>query len=338
MTMRVAIVGCGLIGHKRARSLGRCGKLVAVADVWRERAEQLAAQWPGCEVAADWQSCVARPDVDAVIVSTVNSALAPVTLAAVQHGKHVLVEKPAARNPEELRPVLAAARTAGVVVKVGFNHRFHPALQKAHALVNAGGIGPLLFLRGRYGHGGRIGYDREWRADPEIAGGGEMLDQGTHLIDLSRWFLGDFSEVSGHVATCFWDMPVEDNGFVSLRTPAGQTAWLHASCTEWKNLFSLEIYGRDGKLHIDGLGGSYGIERLAYYRMLPQMGPPETTIWEYPGEDLSWRGEMEQFHTCIAGAGLPCGGLEDALAALEVVSEVYRQSAGAGAAQRRIAG
>jgi predicted dehydrogenase len=334
MALRVAIVGCGLIGQKRARALGRCGKLVAVADLQPERAQQLAVQYPGCAVAADWQSCVARSDVDTVIVATVNDSLAPVTLAAVQHGKHVLVEKPAARNPEELRPVVEAARAAGVVVKVGFNHRFHPALQKAHALVNAGAVGPLLFVRGRYGHGGRIGYDREWRADPAIAGGGELLDQGVHLIDLSRWFLGDFVTVGGHVATFFWKMPVEDNGFLSLRTARGQTAWLHASCTEWKNLFSLEIYGRDGKLHIDGLGGSYGVERLGYYRMLPQMGPPETTLWEYPGEDRSWQLEFEHFHTCVAGAGLPCGGLEDALAALEIVSEVYRQSAAAGAPWR----
>jgi predicted dehydrogenase len=337
--MRVAIVGCGLIGQKRAKSLGRCGKLVAVADVQPERARQLAAQYPGCEATADWQACVSRSDVDAVVVSTVNDSLAPVTLAAVRHGKHVLVEKPAARNPEELRPVVEAAREAGVVVKVGFNHRFHPALQKAHALVNAGAVGPLLFIRGRYGHGGRPGYDREWRADPAIAGGGELLDQGVHLIDLSRWFLGDFTDVSGHVTTSFWKMPVEDNGFLSLRTERDQTAWLHASCTEWKNLFSLEIYGRDGKLHIDGLGGSYGVERLAYYRMLPQMGPPETTMWEYPGEDVSWKAEFEQFHTCVAGAGLVCGGLEDALAALEIVHAVYRQSAmTAGASEWRKAG
>ena len=102
-------------------------------------------------------------------------------------------------------------------MKVGFNHRFHPALSKAHDLANQGAIGPISHVRGRYGHGGRPGYDREWRADPEIAGGGEMLDQGVHLIDLSRWFCGDFAEVAGHVGTYFWQMPVEDNGFALLR-------------------------------------------------------------------------------------------------------------------------
>jgi predicted dehydrogenase len=269
---------------------------------------------------------VTRDDVDLVIVATTNDALAPVTLAAVQNGKHVLVEKPAARSTRELAPVVEATKAAGVTVKVGFNHRFHPALRKAREIVDSGALGPLMYVRGRYGHGGRLGYEREWRADPAIAGGGEMLDQGIHLIDLARWFLGDFTEVSGLTATFFWQMPVEDNGFALLRTAGGQVAWLHASCSEWKNMFSFEIYGRDGKLQVDGLGGSYGVERLAYYRMLPQMGPPETTIWEYPGEDTSWRDEFVHLQTCISERQTPLGTLEDAYAALAVVESLYRQS------------
>src|SRR5262245_55383960 len=121
-------------------------------------------------------------------------------------------------------------------------------------------------------------------------------------------------------------MPVEDNGFLLLKTAGGPVAWLHASCTEWKNLFCFEVFGRHGKLQIDGLGGSYGTERLAFYRMLPRMGPPETTIWEYPGEDLSWRDEFNYFVECIDRQQAPEGGLDDARAALEVVAEVYRQA------------
>jgi predicted dehydrogenase len=321
--LRVAIVGCGLIGHKRARALGD-SRLVAVADTNLARAQQLAAQFPGC-VVAEWQQLVEREDVDLVIVATTNDALAPVSLAAIQHGKHVLVEKPAARNAEELRPLVAAARAAGVIAKVGFNHRFHPAFQKARAIFDSGVLGPLMYIRARYGHGGRLGYDREWRADPAIAGGGEMLDQGVHLIDLARWFAGDFTDVSGHISTFFWDMPVEDNGFALLKTAQGQVAWLHASCTEWKNLFCFEIFGRDGKLQIDGLGGSYGVERLSYYQMLPQMGPPETTIWEYPGEDISWRDEYAHLLACIRDRRQPDGSLEDALATLEIIGQLYGQ-------------
>jgi predicted dehydrogenase len=325
MVLRTAIVGCGLIGQKRAHALGNA-RLIYTVDTNLARAQHLAAQYPGCIAATDWRDVVTRDDVDLVIVATTNDALAPVTLAAVQSGKHVLVEKPAARSTRELAPVVEATRSANVTVKVGFNHRFHPALRKAREIVDSGALGSLMYVRGRYGHGGRLGYEREWRADPAISGGGEMLDQGIHLIDLARWFLGDFNEVSGLIATFFWQMPVEDNGFALLRTAGGQVAWLHASCSEWKNMFSFEIYGRNGKLQIDGLGGSYGVERLAYYRMLPQMGPPETTIWEYPGEDISWRDEFVHLQTCISERQTPLGTLEDAYAALVVVETLYRQS------------
>jgi predicted dehydrogenase len=208
---------------------------------------------------------------------------------------------------------------------VGFNHRYHRAFRKARELVASGAMGELMFLRARYGHGGRLGYEKEWRAVPEISGGGELIDQGVHLIDLSRMFLGDFTDVQGHAATFFWKMPVDDNAFLMLRTARGQVAWLHASATEWKNTFSMEIYGRDGKLQIDGLGGSYGTERLTFYRMLPQMGPPETTAWEFPMADDSWSVEFTEFLQDIQLGRQPNPNLRDALAALRVVNSLYKE-------------
>src|SRR4030095_589108 len=187
--------------------------------------------------------------------------------------KHVLLEKPGALSVQELRAIEADAAKAGVLVRVGYNHRYHPACLKALEIFRSGALGQMMFVRGRYGQGGRLGYEKEWRADPKLSGGGELIDQGVHLIDLAGIFLGEFTNVEGHLATYFWKMPVDDNAFISLRTAGGQTAWLHVSCTEWKNLFSLEIYGRQGKLHWEGLGGSYGLERLPYYNMLPQVGP-----------------------------------------------------------------
>jgi predicted dehydrogenase len=320
--MNVAIIGCGLIGQKRAMALGE-HSLVAAVDISLERAAAVAGIGPGSSAGCDWRSAVTHPDVDTVIVATTNDSLAPITLAAVKAGKHVLVEKPAARNARELEPVVEAAARSGVRVKVGFNLRYHPALRKAKEIVDSGALGPLMFIRGRYGHGGRVGYDREWRAVPEIAGGGELLDQGIHLIDLSRWFMGKFVQVEGFTNTFYWNMPVEDNGFLLLKTPTRQVAWLHASCTEWKNLFSFEIYGRDGKLHVEGLGGSYGLEKLAYYKMLPQMGPPETTIWEYPFPDNSWQLEFEEFTQSIREGRQAEGNLNDAKAALEIIDKVY---------------
>lgn len=331
--MNVAIIGCGLIGQKRFSAIGE-HHLVAVADVDADRARRLAERSPHIQaILADWRPIVKRADVQIVIVATTNDALAEITHAAIDAGKHVLVEKPAARNSGELAPVIAAAKAKDVVVKAGFNHRFHPAIRKARQMFDAGEIGPLMFLRARYGHGGRLGYEREWRADPKIAGGGEMLDQGVHLIDLARWFAGDFTDVRGKVGTFFWNMPVEDNGFALLTTAAGQVAFLHASCSEWKNLFSMEIYGKTGKLQIDGLGGSYGLEKLSFYKMLPKMGPPETTIWEYPGDDESWRLEFAHFVDCIQQRGRTLrhhrpvnGDLTDALAALKIVEKIYAES------------
>jgi predicted dehydrogenase len=108
-----------------------------------------------------------------------------------------------------------------------------------------------------------------------------------------------------------------------LETSDGKCASLHASWTEWKNMFSFEIYGRDGKLSIDGLGGSYGVEQLAFYKMLPQMGPPETTIWQYPFEDASWEAEMREFTLAIEEKRRPIGDISEALNVLSVIDRLY---------------
>lgn len=324
-TLGIAILGCGLIGQKRSKALAGMN-LVVCADVNETRAKAMAAGFPNCVGTSNWRAAVQRDDVDIVVVATTNNALVEASLAAINAGKHVLVEKPAARNVKELDALIAAADKIGVQVRVGFNHRYHPALLKAHELLETGELGELMFIRGRYGHGGRKGYDREWRANPVLSGGGELIDQGVHLIDLSRWFLGNFTEIQGFAHTYFWDMPVDDNGFMILKTETRQTAFLHVSCTEWKNLFSMEIYGRDAKLHIEGLGGSYGVEKLSFYKMLPEMGPPDTTIWEYPRGDNSWKLEFEEFLEDIRLGRTPSVNLNDAREALLAVEKIYKDS------------
>ena len=321
-----AVIGCGLIGRKRVLALGKNPPLLYTCDLDAGRATDLAKLAPGCTPVTDLTLVLSDPRVTAVIVATLNASLAPITLAAVRAGKHVLVEKPGALNAAQLRIIRDAAQQRGVRVRLGYNHRYHPALQKTRELIDAGALGPLMFLRARYGHGGRKGYDREWRADPKLSGGGELIDQGVHLIDLAGWFLGEFPTVDGHASTYFWDMKVDDNAFLSLRTAAGQTAWLHVSCTEWKNLFSLEVYGRDAKIAIDGLGGSYGVERLSFYKMLPEMGPPETTIFEYPRGDESWAIETREFLTDIREHREPSPGLTEGIRVLDIVEQIYRRS------------
>jgi predicted dehydrogenase len=321
----IGIIGCGLIGQKRAKSLGMGGQLVACADIDISRAEHLAKS-SAAQTFSDWRDLIRLPEIEIVVIATLHDSLAEITLAAIEAGKHVLVEKPAARSAAELEPVMAAAEQHGVKVHVGFNHRYHRALRKAKAIVDSGALGELMFIRARYGHGARIGYDKEWRANPALSGGGELIDQGPHLIDLSRWFLGDFEDVQGFAHTYYWDMPVDDNGFMILKTPTQQVAFLHASCTEWKNLFSMEIYGRVGKLDISGLGGSYGVERLTHYQMLPEMGPPETSAWEYPMGDNSWTVEMAEFYDDIRLNRTVASGLNDAYAALKIIDKIYKES------------
>src|SRR5919197_1252144 len=154
----VAILGCGLIGQKRSKVLTGA-KLVICADLDQKRAQSLAVGFPGCEATTDWVSAVCHRDIDIVIVATTNEALVKASLAAVQAGKHVLVEKPAARNVSELDLLIHTAQKNNVQVRVGFNHRYHPALLKARELIQAGELGELMFVRGRYGHGGRKGYN-----------------------------------------------------------------------------------------------------------------------------------------------------------------------------------
>jgi predicted dehydrogenase len=323
--LRAAIVGCGLIGHKRAASLP-AGTVAVCCDTQPERAAQLAAATPGAAPSADWRASVQRRDIDVVFIATTHDQLAPIAAAAAAAGKHALIEKPGARTAKELDAVALAAAQTGALVRIGFNHRYHRAFRKAREIFESGALGEMMFIRGRYGHGGRPGYENEWRANPVLSGGGELIDQGAHLIDLSRWFLGEFTRVRGSAPTLFWNMPVEDNGFLLLETARRQVAFLHAGWTEWKNLFSFEISGRVGKLEIGGLGGSYGLERLTWYKMSPAMGPPETLAWEYPMADDSWQAENAAFFDDIALNRQPDPGIADAQACLRIVEEVYREA------------
>lgn len=322
---KFAIIGCGLIGQKRMACLP-AGTVTVACDLTLSRAEKLAATAPGCRATDQVAEALATPDIEIVIVATQNSALAPVAAQAMAAGKHVLIEKPAALDLSELGRLESLSEKHRVQVRIGYNLRYHPAFRKARTIVESGELGPLMFIHGRYGHGGRPGYDQEWRADPKLSGGGELIDQGIHLIDLAGWFLGPFTSIEGHAATYFWKMPVDDNAFINLRNQEGKTAWLQASCTEWKNHFSFEIYGRDGKLRIEGLGGSYGVERLYHYQMRPEMGPPDTTIYEYPRGDESWRVEMAEFVEDVRLHRTPVPGLTDARSALAIVQEIYRKS------------
>jgi predicted dehydrogenase len=331
--LRVAVVGCGLIGAKRAAALAPGDELVGYYDLNPEAAESLAARHGGRVCATLDDLLALSPDV--VVVATVHDRLAPLAERALAAGSHVLVEKPAGVSVEQIDRLRAAQRESGRLVKVGFNHRFHPGLARVAEEIHSGRHGELFHLRARYGHGGRPGYEREWRADPARSGGGELIDQGMHLLDLTHWLAGPLPLHSALLRTHFWEAPVEDNAALLLGRGDSRTApWamLHVSWTEWRNLFSLEIFCRTAKLRVDGLVRSYGPQRLRIYRMSPELGPPALEELAYPDEDRSWEREWASFSAAVAAGdpGLVCGDLGDARYAWAQVEAAYASGPFAG--------
>jgi len=321
--MKVGLIGAGLQGKRRAQALQGfdAAELVIVADADWARAKLLTDEI-GCLPASDWEEVIARKDIEAIIICTPPHLQAPMCVAALKQGKHVFCEKPMARTVKEAREVVKVAEENGLILKCGFNLRHHPAISQAKRWVEAGTIGELMFIRCRYGIGGRPGYEKDWRMNLEISGGGEMMDQGMHTLDLARWFLGDFESVFGSLQTGFWNSRVEDNAFAILRTNKGQTASIHVSWTQWKNLFSFEVFGKDGYIIIEGLGGSYGTEKLIMgKKALEKPFKEETT--EFRGADLSWREEWQEFVTAIRENREPLGSGYDGLKALRLAHAVY---------------
>lgn len=325
--VRIGIVGCGLIGHKRAAALDEGSELVGCFDVSAEATAKLAEQWGG--QACDSLEALLALAPDVVVVAVTHDQLTPVSIAALEAGAHVLVEKPAGLSSAQIEALQAAADAAGKLVKVGFNHRFHPGLMRAAELARSGAFGEIMHVRGRYGHGGRPGYDREWRAEPARSGGGELIDQGMHLLDLTHWIMGDLPLHSALLRTQFWDTVVDDNAVLVLGERDSRTApWamLHVTWTEWKNMFSLEIYCRTAKLQVDGLTRSYGPQTLRVYRMSPELGPPEIEEITYPAEDPSWDAEWQHFAAAIRegrSADTLLGNLADAHWAWSRVQDAY---------------
>ncbi len=322
----MAIVGCGLIGAKRAAALGSADELLACYDV-NERAARDLCELHGAKACASIEQLLAT-DPEVIVVATVHDQLAGLAERALGAGAHVLVEKPAGVSAGQVGRLLACQRASGRLVKVGFNHRFHPGIARAAEEVHCGRHGELMHLRARYGHGGRLGYDREWRAEPARSGGGELIDQGMHLLDLTHWLAGPLVLHSALLRTHFWDTPVEDNAALILgeaQSRTGPWAMLHVSWTEWKNLFSLEVYCRTAKIQVDGLARSYGPQRLRIFYMRPELGPPDVEEVDYPDEDRSWEREWASFTEAIDADDerLLNGDLSDAHYAWEQVEAAY---------------
>jgi predicted dehydrogenase len=246
--LRIALIGCGGIGALRARALASLPsyRLAVASDLVPGRAEALVGRHGGRAV-ADWRAAVSDPGVDVVVVSTPPSSHAEICVAALGAGKHVLCEKPLARNASEGRLIVETAARCERLIATGFNYRFYPSIAKAREILDAGGIGRLDHVRSYAGYSAAE-HGQAWLHDAAVMGGGVLRDNGIHLIDLTRYFLGEVAEVTGFASGDVWQFDgCEDNGFALLRSEAGRIAALHASWTEWRGYRLLvEIYGTRG--------------------------------------------------------------------------------------------
>jgi predicted dehydrogenase len=322
--MRVAIIGAGLQCRRRAPVLveSKTDTLVTIASKEIVHAEAMARQF-GCAVDISWRDAVHRPDVDAVIIATPPHLHAEIAIATMRAGKHVLCEKPLSRTVAEAQEMLRVSRETNRVLKCGFNHRHHPAVWEARKRLAAGDFGRPMFARCRYGICGRPGFEKEWRANPAQAAGGHFLEQGTHAIDLIRWFMGEIAEVACMTATHYFkEQSLDDDGFALFRTTTGATAAMHTSLVQWQNLFSFEITGDEGYARVEGLGSTYGTEIL-FLGKRDFTAPFQDQVIQYRGGDISWRDEWREFVAAIKEKRQPVGNGIDGLVALKIALTAY---------------
>ncbi|MBN2583296.1 MAG: Gfo/Idh/MocA family oxidoreductase [Planctomycetes bacterium] len=331
-TIGAAIIGYGYMGRIRRRVIEAdpAYRLVGVAEVPERRpAGETSVRWFD-----RWQDLVADKSVGAVFVCVPNNLIPDITVACLEQGRHVFCEKPPGRTVDDIQAMRAAEAASGRKLMFGFNHRWHPAMQEARRIIDSGAVGRVLWVKGTYGKSGGQGYEKSWRNDPAVSGGGILLDQGIHMVDLFRFYCGDFDRVKAFCGHSYWKVPVEDNAFVVFENDRGQHGILHSSATLWKHVLKLEIGAEDGYLVIEGFlsaSGSYGRETLTVGKRqfggeTRAQGNPEEQRFAYDRDD-SWALEVANFARAITtGSKIEQCGSHDALRAMELIFAAYRDS------------
>lgn len=307
-----ALIGFGGMGSRWAGVISKYASLDAIVD-------------PLIKGLPSFNDVLTDKHIQAVLIVTSHKYLAPLTQQALKAGKHVLCEKPGANKAEQIKKNIELAKKMNLVYRIGFNYRFHDGFIKARKLYKKGAIGKPLFIRARHGFGGRVGYEKEWRINKEIGGGGHLHDQGTHLIDMARSFMGEIKSVQGFMADTYWGAGTEDNAFVLLKDKNGVIASIHSSLTQWKRMHTFEIYGTKGYLIVEGLGMRYGDpEKLILGKRTDNPDiVRETVIRCDPVADHSLEHEFKEF----ISAKKPGGSLPlpfEAYETLKIVEEIYR--------------
>jgi predicted dehydrogenase len=321
----MGIIGLGKMGGIRAKTIRENDDTVLISGA---DPSPPAKGFEDMQILTDGDAVI-RSEVDAVFVCTPNRFIPDAVVAALDAGKHVFCEKPPGRTMQDIERILAAeARNPGLVLKIGFNHRYHFGVMEAKKIVESNKYGRILWMRGVYGKSNTASYPNEWRRDPSVAGGGILLDQGIHMLDLFRHFGGEFSEIKSMCTTAYWDTPLEDNAFALLRNDKGCIAMLHSSATQWKHRFTLEIFMEDGYVIVDGMPSgtrSYRDEWVIEgrkHRGFAVGNPPEQAT--FCNTDPSWQAELAEFVDCIRRRQpVRHGTSKDAYEAMRLVFGIY---------------
>jgi len=323
--LNIGLIGCGVVGQKRIENLPKNFKFVACADP-KIISIHKNFSTKNVHITSRWEELIDLDYLDAVIIATTHHLYSKILEKCIKKNLHVFLEKPAGIFANKTKKIISSInKKKFLAIRVGFNHRYHPAFLLAKKIVKSNKIGKLMYIRAVYGHGGRINYNKEWRFKKKLSGGGELIDKGSHLIDLSRLFLGQLKADKFKLTTNFWKMKLEDNCFLILKNKKNNIAFLHASCTEWKNKFIFEIFGKTGKIEINGLGRSYGQENLLHYKMSKKMGPPKKIIYNFKDKkDNSWKLELEDFYKDIQNKKKSIPGIIDAYENLKIINHIYK--------------
>ena len=328
--IKIGIAGFGKIGQLRARILSERNDVAIVGVFDPVKPEKL-------KEGTFYESfdALLEADLDAIFICAYNTVLAEYTAKALNKGIHVFCEKPPAMKTEDLGIVFDALKSSGKVLKYGFNHRYHYSVMEAKKIVDSGKMGKLLWMRGAYGKAGSIDYDKNWRNYKKFSGGGILIDQGIHMLDLMRYFSGEkFNKINSYITTAYWNIKVEDNAFVLMQSDNNVIASMHSSATQWRHKFLLEMCFEEGYLNLDGiLSGtrSYAPEKLVIGRrefedVTFAMGKPKESIVSFEN-DHSWNLEIEEFMNAVNGEGdIKEGTLQDAYDTLSLVQRVYENS------------
>jgi len=331
--LKVIIIGMGKMGKIRLDAMQRHGGFEVVGLCDNDLSALQNYDYPKFD---NWRICIEETKPDVVVVCTINLVIPDIVCYALEHGCHVFSEKPPGRNlGDALRMRQCHSNASSLVLKFGFNHRYHNSIIEAKALIDSGILGKPVFVRGVYGKAGNTNYANEWRNNPMLSGGGILLDQGIHMLDLIRYFLGDISEVFSSIDNLVWkEIPTEDSAYIVFKTKNGEIASLHSTCIQWKHKFDMDIICDKGYIALNGIltsTQSYGEERITFYKKDLQLAsgklgnPIEYTMCF--DTDSSWDLEIGEFYDSIVFKKPVLNGTDnDAVEVMRLIDKIYRNN------------